>query len=83
MAIEPDLLDRLRVPHSDLSGDEYWKVIYAERQEAADEIARLRGEVDSWKALVRELEYERGTQRRHRGDHGAGDGSTNGSRRGA
>jgi hypothetical protein len=37
-----DITERLRDPHSELSGDVYWGTIFAERREAADEIDALR-----------------------------------------
>jgi hypothetical protein len=41
-----DIVERLRSKHSDLEGDAYWEMIYAERREAAEEIERLRSEIE-------------------------------------
>ena len=46
--MERDIIDRLR----DFDLDHRWHL----RSDAADEIERLRGEIESWKALVQDLE---------------------------
>lgn len=37
-----DIVERLRTTYPELTGDEYWMAIYADRMAAADEIERLR-----------------------------------------
>jgi len=41
-----DIVQKLLDKHSNLSGDLYWKQIYAERSEAAAEITQLRAEYE-------------------------------------
>lgn len=47
-----DLVERLRSTHPEITGDEYWRVIYAERKEAADEIERLRHSLREWRKFA-------------------------------
>lgn len=57
-----DLVERLLSSHSDKSGDDYFKTIYAERKEAAAEIKRLLKLVEHYnqgrKNALRKMECE-------------------------
>lgn len=58
-AKKKDIVIRLRSQLSELQGDEYWHEIYLQRKEAADEIDRLRLEVQGAIQVSRTTEAQR------------------------